>query len=94
MNGATTGFGIPQDLKTEDSTIKNDPYLLKLREILSQENIMNEYTQERTSNLQQELLYPYLNFFLRNDKNNYYKNLFFSRGLTEDENVKLIGIAI
>ena len=70
MNGAFNGFGIPQDLKTEDSTIKNDPYLLKLREILSQENIMNEYTQERTSNLQQELLYPYLNFFLRNDKNN------------------------
>ena len=43
MNGAFNGFGIPQDLKTEDSTIKNDPYLLKLREILSQENIMNEY---------------------------------------------------
>ena len=89
MNGAFNGFGIPQDLKTEDSTIKNDPYLLKLREILSQENIMNEYTQERTSSLQQELLYPYLNFFLRNDKNDYYKKLFFSRGLTEDENGSL-----
>ena len=46
MNGAFNGFGIPQDLKTEDSTIKNDPYLLKLREILSQENIMNNQKQD------------------------------------------------
>ena len=89
MNGAFNGFGIPQDLRTEDSTIKNDPYLLKLRDILSQDNIMNDYTREETLNLQQELLYPYLNFFLRNDKNNYYKNLFFSRGLTKDEDGSL-----
>ena len=71
MDGAFNGFGIPQDLKTEDSTIKNDPYLLKIRNILSQDNIMNTYTREETKNLQQELLYPYLNFFLRNDKKDY-----------------------
>ena len=64
MNGAFNGFGIPQDLKTEDSTIKNDSYLLKIRSILSQDNIMNTYTAEDTKNLQQELLYPYLNFLL------------------------------
>ncbi|MFL2798114.1 MAG: hypothetical protein ACJZ89_00745, partial [Paracoccaceae bacterium] len=85
MDGAFNGFGIPQDLKTEDSTIKNDPYLLKIRNILSQDNIMNTYTREETKNLQQELLYPYLNFFLRNDKKDYYKKLFSSRGLTTDE---------
>ncbi len=63
MNGAFNGFGIPQDLKTEDSTIKNDPYLLKLRGILSQDNIMNDYTREETLNLHQELLYPVSKFF-------------------------------
>ena len=30
MDGAFNGFGIPQDLKTEDSTIKNDPYLFNV----------------------------------------------------------------
>ena len=44
MDGAFNGFGIPQDLKTEDSTIKNDPYLLKIRNILSQDNITVSYT--------------------------------------------------
>lgn len=85
MDGAFNGFGIPQDLKTEDSTIKNDPYLLKIRSILSKDNIMNTYNREETKNLQQELLYPYLNFFLRNDKKDYYKKLFLSRGLTTDK---------
>ena len=86
MNGAFDGFGIPKNLKTEESTIKNDPYLLKIRSVLFKDNIMETYSREDTTKLQQDLLYPYLNFFLRNDKKNYYKKLFFSRGLSKDEN--------
>ena len=42
-----------------------------------------------TKDLQQSLVYPYLEYFIRNDKNNYYKKLLYNRGLAKDTNGNL-----
>ena len=49
------------------------------------QNLLNN-SREETKNFQKSLLYPYLEFFIRNDQNEFYKNLFFNRGLSKDKN--------
>ena len=89
MIGAFQGHGMPADLSIEKSTIIDDEYVKILQKILSNRNIMCDFTPNDTEKLQTSLIYPYLEFFLRHDKEGYYKKLFFSRGLAEDNNGKL-----
>lgn len=89
MVGAFQGHGMPADLTIEKSTIIDDEYVKTLQKILSNRNIMRDFTPNDTEKLQTSLIYPYLEFFLRHDKEGYYKKLFFSRGLAEDNNGKL-----
>ena len=89
MKRPFSGFGIPKDLNISSSTVIDDPYYKLLDEILDGENIMNKYSIEDTHKLQSKLLYPYLEFFLRNDKNGYYKKLFFSREISKNEKGEL-----
>ena len=85
MERPFSGHGIPQDLNLDSSHIIDDPYYRTINELLDGENIMNTYSCEDTKNLQSKLLYPYLEFFLRNEKNDYYKKLFYSRGIAKNE---------
>ena len=84
MSGPFSGFGIHSDLQVESFSSAKDPYYKQISEILSSNNIMETLSIEKTKLLQKELLYPYLEFFIRNDNNNYYKNLFFNRGIAKD----------
>ena len=84
MSGPFSGFGIQSDLQVESFSTSKDPYYQKIKKILSSNNIMESLSIEKTKKLQKELLYPYLEFFIRNDNNNYYKNLFFNRGIAKD----------
>ena len=84
MSGPFSGFGIHSDLQVESFSTAKDPYYKKIKEILSSNNIMETLSIEKTKLLQKELLYPYLEFFIRNDNNDYYKNLFFNRGIAKD----------
>ena len=52
---------------------------------MSKKNLLNN-SREETKKLQKSLLYPYLEFFIRNDQNEFYKNLFFNRGIAKDKN--------
>ena len=85
MSGPFSGFGIQSNLQVESFSTSKDPYYQKLKKILSTNNIMDNFSIEKTKILQKELLYPYLEFFIRNDNNNYYKNLFFNRGIAKDK---------
>ena len=84
MSGPFSGFGIHSDLQVESFSTAKDPYYKQIKEILSSNNIMETLSIEKTKLLQKELLYPYLEFFIRNDNNDYYKNLFFNRGIAKD----------
>jgi len=85
MERPFSGHGIPEDLNLDSSHITGDPYYKTINELLDGENIMNTYSCEDTKNLQSKLLYPYLEFFLRNENNDYYKKLFYSRGIAKNE---------
>ena len=74
MSGPFSGFGIQSNLQVESFLTSKDPYYQKLKKILSTNNIMDNFSIEKTKILQKELLYPYLEFFIRNDNNNYYNN--------------------
>lgn len=82
-NGPFNGNGIPVDLNIENDAIRNDPYYVLLKNILNSKNLF-ENTKVQTHKLQVSLIYPYLEYFIRNDNNNYYKKLFFNRGLSKD----------
>ena len=69
MSGPFSGFGIQTDLKVESFSTSKDPYYQKIKKILSSNNIMASLSIEKTKKLQKELLYPYLEFFIRNDNN-------------------------
>ena len=84
MLGPFSGFGIQSNLQVESFSTSKDPYYQKIKKILSTNNVMETFSIEKTKILQKELLYPYLEFFIRNDNNNYYKNLFFNRGIAKD----------
>ena len=82
------GNGIPSDLNESSSDLYNDKYFQLLKKTLTSKNVVNN-TREETKNLQQSLLYPYLEFFIRNDRNDFYKKLFFNRGIAKDQNGNL-----
>ena len=79
------GNGIPVNLDETSSKLYNDEYYQLLKNILSSKNLLNN-SREETKKLQKSLLYPYLEFFIRNDQNDFYKNLFFNRGIAKDQN--------
>ena len=92
--GPFSGNGIPVDFKSKGSKIFTDSYYELLKKTLESKDLfLNSKIQTKT--LQQALVYPYLEFFIRNDNNNYYKKLFYNRGLAKDlygnlkENLKL-----
>ena len=82
------GNGIPSDLNETSSQLYNDEYFQLLKKTLTTKNVVNN-SREETKNLQKSLLYPYLEFFIRNDKNDFYKKLFFNRGIAKDQNGSL-----
>jgi len=82
------GNGIPSDLNESSSKLYNDEYFQLLKKTLTTKSVVNK-SKEETKNLQKSLLYPYLEFFIRNDKNNFYKKLFFNRGIAKDQNGNL-----
>ena len=67
-NKPFNGNGIPTNLNESSSTLYNDEYFQLLKKTLTEKNIVNN-SREETKNLQKSLLYPYLEFFIRNDKN-------------------------
>ena len=87
-NGPFDGYGIPSDLNETSSQLYNDEYFQLLKKTLTTKNVVNN-SREETKNLQKSLLYPYLEFFIRNDKNDFYKKLFFNRGIAKDQNGSL-----
>ena len=70
-NGPFDGNGIPSDLNETSSQLYNDEYFQLLKKTLTTKNVVNN-SREETKNLQKSLLYPYLEFFIRNDKNDFY----------------------
>ena len=84
MSGPFSGFGISSDLKLDNFLTSKDPYYKEINKILDKENILKKYSSNDTKKLQKKLLYPYLEFFIRNDNNNYYKNLLYNRGLAKN----------
>ena len=96
-NRPFNGNGIPVKLNESSSAIYNDEYYQLIKKTLTSKNIVNNSRVE-TKQLQKSLLYPYLEFFLRNDNNNFYKNLYFNRGIAKDdkgtlkENLELIDL--
>ena len=84
MSGPFSGYGITPDLNVENFSTSSDPYYKHIKDILSSGNILETFSFDETTKIQQKLLYPYLEFFIRNDNNDYYKNLFFNRGLTKN----------
>ena len=96
-NRPFNGNGIPVNLNESSSVIYNDEYYQLIKKTLTSKNIVNNSRVE-TKQLQKSLLYPYLEFFIRNDKNNFYKNLYFNRGIAKDdkgnlkENLELIDL--
>ena len=82
------GNGIPSDLNETSSDLYNDKYFQLLKKTLTSKNVVN-HSREQTKNLQKSLLYPYLEFFIRNDRNDFYKKLFFNRGIAKDKNGNL-----
>ncbi len=89
MHRPFSGNGIPKELNVNSSQIVNDSYYKLLNEILNGENILNKFSIEDTKKLQKKLLYPYLEFFLRNEKKDFYKKLFYSRGIAKNEKGEL-----
>ena len=89
MAGPFSGYGIEPDLKIENIPTSADPYYKELKEVLSSGNILETYSFDDTAKLQQRLLYPYLEYFLRNDNNDYYKNLFYNRGIAKNKKGEL-----
>ena len=87
-NKPFNGNGIPTNLNESSSTLYNDEYFQLLKKTLTEKNIVNN-SREETKNLQKSLLYPYLEFFIRNDKNDFYKKLFFNRGIAKNQNGNL-----
>ena len=85
MTGPFAGHGIPTNLNIQKSKLKDDSYFKLLNKVLDGDNILNNYSFNDTKKFQEKLLYPYLEFFIRNDNNDYYKNLFFNRGLTKNQ---------
>ena len=83
-NKPFNGNGIPSDLNESSSKLYNDEYFQLLKNTLTAKNIVNN-SKEETKNLQKSLLYPYLEFFIRNDKDDFYKKLFFNRGIAKDQ---------
>ena len=79
------GNGIPIDLNESSSNLYNDEYYQLLKKIINTKNLLNS-SREETKKLQKSLLYPYLEFFIRNDPYDFYKKLFFNRGLSKDQN--------
>jgi len=96
-NRPFNGNGIPVKLDESSSAIYNDEYYQLIKKTLTSKNIVNNSRVE-TKQLQKSLLYPYLEFFIRNDKNNFYKNFYFNRGIAKDdkgtlkENLELIDL--
>ena len=72
-------------MNESSSKLYNDEYFKLLKKTLTAKNIVNN-SKEETKNLQKSLLYPYLEFFIRNDKDDFYKKLFFNRGIAKDQN--------
>ncbi len=97
INRPFNGNGIPVKLNESSSPIYNDEYYQLIKKTLTSKNIVNNSRVE-TKQLQKSLLYPYLEFFIRNDNNNFYKNLYFNRGIAKDdkgtlkENLELIDL--
>ena len=89
MAGPFSGYGIEPDLRIENIPTSTDPYYQALRDVLSSGNILETYSFEDTTKLQQRLLYPYLEYFIRNDNNDYYKNLFYNRGIAKSKKREL-----
>ncbi len=85
MTGPFAGHGIPTNLNIQRSKLKDDSYFKLLNKVLDGENILNKYSFNDTKKFQEKLLYPYLEFFIRNDNNDYYKKLFFNRGLAKNQ---------
>ena len=83
--GPFSGNGIPVNFNSENSNIFNDPYYELLDKTLKLNNLLHG-SKEDTKKLQQSLIYPYLEYFIRNDKDNYYKKLLYNRGLAKDIN--------
>ena len=82
--GPFSGNGIPEKLNESNSKIFDDPYYKLLKETLTKNNLFQN-SKTQTKQIQQSLVYPYLEYFIRNDNNGYYKKLFYNRGLAKDD---------
>jgi len=82
MNGPFDGHGIALG-RMEDEELYGDPYVQLLLRHLKDPDLFRG-TPEETRARQEELLVPFLDFFLRHDKDGYYESLFRRKGLLDE----------
>ena len=93
MQGPFYGHGIPEDLSGIPAALAGDEYVTKLRELLSSPDLFRRSRTE-IRGIQEELLYPYLEFFLRHDHRRYYRRLFHARGLCDGHGTLRSGLVL
>ena len=89
MAGPFSGYGIEPDLKIENIPTSADPYYKELKEVLSSGNILETYSFDDTAKLNKDCSIPTSSIFIRNDNNDYYKNLFYNRGIVKNKKGEL-----
>jgi len=82
MAGPFNGHGIDISVKLEEEKLYHDPYVQLLLRHLNDPALFSGGPQDSRAR-QDDLLYPYLDFFLRHDKDGYYAGLFKRKGLLE-----------
>jgi hypothetical protein len=71
----------------EGALLAGDPYVRLLRSHCEDPGLLESNPDELTRR-QRELLWPFLDFFLRHDQNNFYRNLFRRKGLLDGDAVR------
>lgn len=79
LKAVEPGTGISFD----DEPLAGDPYVRRIREHLRDRELFAAGP-ERTRALHEELLVPFLDFFLRHDRDGYYAGLFRRKGLLDE----------
>jgi hypothetical protein len=83
MGGPFEGHGIDLSGRLEEERLAADPYVRLLLQHLGDDSLFRG-TPESTRARQQALLCPFLDFFLRHDKDGYYCSLFKRTGLLDE----------
>jgi hypothetical protein len=88
MEGPFAGHGIRLSGSLEDEPLAADPYVRLLLQHLRDDSLFRSIS-ENTRARQQSLLRPFLDFFLRHDRDSYYCSLFKRKGLLDESSPRL-----